>query len=100
MKSALKSSTGKAEMVLRNSLLLSSKFELPEEECSEVCVMHILFSGGSVWPDSQPLGLGVPLEGVQIEDGARIHQTGQGSEKASVPLVFQCRQHGSLPRKK
>ena len=64
---------------------LRGELNEPEEQRGELCVVHVLLSGGTVGSHAESLGLGVPLEGIEVEHGAGVHEAGDGGEEADVP---------------
>jgi hypothetical protein len=79
---------------------LRGELEEPEEQGGEVGVIHVLLAGRPVRPDAQAFGLGVALEGVEVEDGGGGHQAGDGGEESGVALVLEGVQHLLKERKK
>ena len=75
---------------------LRGELNEPEEQRGELCVVHVLLSGGTVGSHAESLGLGVPLEGIEVEHGAGVHEAGDGGEEADVPAVLEAVQHGRL----
>ena len=65
----------------------------PEEQGREVSIVHVLLSGRTIGSDTQTLGFGVALEGVQVKHGGGAHEASDGREEAGVPLVFKGVQH-------
>ena len=51
-------------------MTLRGELDEPEEQSGELGVVHVLLPGGAVGSNPEPLGLGVPLEGVEVEHGA------------------------------
>ena len=70
-------------------MTLRGELKESEEESCKVRIAHILFPGGSIRANPETLSFCVPLERVQIQNGARVHQTGNRSEETGVSFLLE-----------
>ena len=75
---------------------LRSELEEAQQGRRELGVMHVLLPGGAVGPNAEALGLGVPLEGVQIKHRGRAQEAGDRDEEARLLLLLENLQHLGL----
>ena len=59
-------------MSLTEVVPFTGELQEPEHGAREDVVMHVFLSRGALGADTQPLGLGVPLERVQVKDTAEV----------------------------
>lgn len=77
-------------------MTLAGQLDKPKQGAGELGIVHVLLASGAVGPDPEAFGLGVPLEGVQVEDAATAHKASDRSEEAHVLFLLEMVQHAPL----